>query len=366
MLPRDLAYWLSWSCFLKVGPVKFKRLLDFFGTAEKAFFAQANSLVQAGLEPLLVEEFIAFRQRYQYTTILHAMQQEQIALCPITSELYPPLLRQIHNPPFLIYIKGDLSFLQNGFPMAIVGTRRASQYGARVAYELSQGLAKQGISIISGGAQGIDTYAHQGTLKAGGKTVAVLGCGIDEASYFPKTNIQLFREIIARGGAVISELPPGTQAQTFTFPHRNRIISGISMGCVVVEAPEKSGALITANCALEQNREVFAVPNSVYNPNSLGPHSLLKQGAQLVSCAKDVLDAFNIKAVSSIQEARATYPKTPKEEKILSLLTKEPTHIDALARLSGFPASEVSATLTTMELKGMVRNLGGMQYVKTA
>jgi DNA processing protein len=363
--PKELDFWLSFSCFLKIGPIKFKRLLTFFNTAEAAFLANALLLQKAGLEQQLISEFIAFRETFQLEKVKQELAKEHISLCTLKDDLYPPLLKQISNPPFLFYVKGDTSSLQNGFPLALVGTRRASSYGKQAAHTLSKELARHGLIVLSGGALGIDTFSHRGALEGEGKTIAVLAGGLDEASWFPKENTQLFQEIIKKGGAVISEYPPLTPSLHFNFPNRNRIVSGISLGTLVIEAPEGSGALITAQYAAEQNREVFAIPGSIYSPLSYGNHYLIRQGAGLVTSAKEILEALNLNSAPLFEKARATLPATPREQKILSFLSHEPCHVDLIVRASGLTSPEVTATLTTLEMKGIIQNMGNMNYVVT-
>ncbi len=363
MTTQELHYWIAFSAFLKIGPMKFKKLLGYFSSAEYAFFAPGEKLLQAGLEGKLVEEFFGFRQRFRIEPLLKALERETITLCPVTSPDYPPLLKHIHNPPFLLYVKGNAALLNNNFTVAIVGTRKCTTYGLQVAHEMGRDLSCQGIGVISGGALGIDTAAHQGALPHKGSTVAVLAGGLDEASWFPKDNTNFFKKILAQGGALLSENPPSVQAQPFSFPQRNRIVSGMSLGTVVVEAPKESGALITAACALEQNREVFAVPGSVYSPTSVGPHNLLTQGAQLVGNARDIMEALQLSQVASKQKVQHQIPTNPQEETILRLLSKEPVHVDALVARSGLNTAGVNATLTTLEMKGIIRNLGNMNYI---
>ncbi len=363
MIP-DLHYWLAFSAFLKIGPIKFKRLLGYFSSAEYAFFAPREKLIQAGLEESLVEEFLGFRQRFKLEPLIKTLEHENINLCPVHSENYPPLLKHIHNPPFLLYVKGNGALLKNNFAVAVVGTRTCTTYGTQIAHEMGRDLSSQGVTVVSGGALGIDTAAHTGALPQQGSTVAMLAGGLDEASWFPQDNTNFFRKILMKGGALVSENPPGVRAQPFSFPQRNRIVSGMTLGAVVVEAPEDSGALITAQCALDQNREVFAVPGSVYNPMSVGPHNLLRQGAQLVSNARDIMDALQLAQVVSHKKIQERVPTTSEEEKIIEHLSHDPLHVDALVARTGLHASSVNALLTTLELKGVIKNMGNMRYVK--
>lgn len=279
----------------------------------------------------------------------------------IRDEQYPPQLREIHQPPQVLHIRGHIP--KDGPMIAVVGTRHCTPYGRRATDSIVRGLVRAGVVIVSGMANGIDTQAHKAALEAGGETIAVLGSGIDESVLYPQGNKMLAREI-EKHGAVISEFEPYAKSETYYFPQRNRIISGLSLGVLVVEAKEKSGALITSNFALEQNREVFAVPGSIHWETSIGPNNLIKQGAKCVTCADEILTELNIPIVQ--ETARIPTGKTHAEEKILTLLVNTrgaPLHIDTIVQESGLSAQEVSSTLTGMELEDMVKNLGGDYYV---
>lgn len=274
---------------------------------------------------------------------------------------YPAILKEIHDPPKELYIKGEITN-QDKVAIAIVGTRKFTQYGKQVAYDISGNLAKLGITIVSGLARGIDAFAHEAALESGGRTIAVLGSGLDRESFFPSSNWSL-SEKIAKQGAVITEYPFGTRGTNFTFPQRNRIVSGLSLGVVVIEAPEESGALITASLALEQNREVFAVPGNIYENNSQGTNKLIKMGAKLVTGIEDVLEELNLTHLLSA-EKKINYKPENKEEKIvLSLLSIKPVHIDEIIKQSKMPASSVNSTLMILELKKVVKNLGKNNFI---
>jgi len=273
---------------------------------------------------------------------------------------YPAILKEIHDPPKELYIKGKFDNADKT-AIGIVGTRNYSQYGKQVALDISGKLAELGITIVSGLAKGIDTFAHEAALEAGGRTIAVLGTSLDKKSFFPSSNYRL-GEKISQHGALISEYSPGTRGTQFTFPQRNRIISGLSLGVVVIEAPEKSGALITAALALEQNREVFAVPGSIYEKNSQGTNQLIKIGAKAVTCAEDILEELNLIHLLKT-EKKNIKPETKEEEIIFSVLSLQPMHIDEIIKKSGLAASAVNATLMMLELKKAIRNLGKGNYV---
>jgi DNA processing protein len=274
---------------------------------------------------------------------------------------YPSLLKEIHNPPQQLYIKGEI-IPQDKVAVAVVGTREFTQYGKQACLDIAGKLAKLGITIVSGLAKGIDSWAHQAALENNGRTIAVLGTGMDKESFYPASNYEL-AEKIAQNGAVITEYEPGTRATQFTFPERNRIVSGLSLGVLVVEAPEQSGALITANLAIEQNREVFAIPGSIYSKNSQGTNQLIKMGAKLVTNVDDILEELNLSHLSTTSSKKKYIPETDEEEIIISLLSGQPIHIDDIIKNSKLDTSTVNSVITILELKGAVRNLGRNQFI---
>jgi DNA processing protein len=245
--------------------------------------------------------------------------------------------------------------------VAVVGTRRLTAYGRQVTRDIVSGLVRNGVTIISGLARGIDAVAHQAALDAGGRTIAVLCSGLD--FIYPAENRSLVKEIISGRGAVISEYGLGVQPEAKNFPPRNRVISGLSLGVIVVEAGKRSGALITANFALEQGRDVFAVPGNINSVASKGPNRLIQDGAKLVTCADDVLDELNLQMVVEQTAVQLLLPETAEEAALLAHLNYNPIHVDELGRATGFPTNLVSSTLTMMELKGMVQQTGGMSYI---
>ena len=275
----------------------------------------------------------------------------------IKDKNYPELLKKIKNPPEKLYVEGSLG-KEEKYPLAVVGTRRVSNYGAQLTTSLVSQLAQAGFTIISGLALGIDGLAHKAALGAGGKTIAVFGSGLD--IIYPSSHKGLAQNIVKSGGALVSEYRPGTRPFKSNFPARNRIISGLSLGVLVIEAPEKSGALITARCAFDEMREVFAVPGSVYNQTSAGTNQLIKMGAKPVTRVEDVLDAFGLELETKEQEVK---PSSPKEALLLKYLSHEPIHIDRLINLSKLSSQEVSGLLLTMELAGKVKNMGNGYYV---
>lgn len=287
--------------------------------------------------------------------------QENIRKITLQEKKYPAILKEIHNPPKELYIKGKITN-QDKVAVAVVGTRKYTQYGKQVAFDIAGKLAKLGITIVSGLAKGIDTFAHQTALENNGRTIAVLGTSMDKASFYPSSNYAL-SEKIAKNGAVISEYPEGTWGTKFTFPERNRIVSGLSLGVVVVEAPERSGALITATLAVEQNREVFAIPGPIYEKNSQGTNKLIQMGAKLVTNVDDILEELNLSHLITTKKKKKIKPENKEEEIIIPLLSTQPTHIDEIIKKSKLPSSTVNSTLMILELKNAIRNLGNNQFI---
>lgn len=358
----DLKYWVAISKFSKIGAIRLVKLFNFFHSMKEAWQASFSELRQAGLDENIVHDFLAQKTTINPDTEWEKLVKENITVLTINDSRYPKLLKEIWNPPAILYVKGTLP-ADDEFNLAVVGTRKISTYGRQLASLLTGELVQSGFNIVSGLALGVDALAHQTTVHLGGKTIAVLGSGIDNGSVYPAGNRFLASEIVKTGGAIISEFPLGTVAMPGNFPLRNRIVSGLSLGTLVIEAAEESGALITAQCALEQNREVFAVPGSIFNPTSAGPNKLIKMGAKAVTAVNDILETLNLAQAADFTKNKKLLPASPEEEKILINLSQEPTHVDKLIATSGLDAAKVGAILTLMEMKGMVRNLGGMNYV---
>lgn len=276
----------------------------------------------------------------------------------IENKNYPKLLKEIKNPPEVLFYIGEIKSKENCF--AIVGTRRYSAYGKQVALEIAGDLAEAGLTIVSGLAPGIDTFSHQAVVERKGRTIAVLGTGLDEKSIYPKSNLDLAKKIIETGGCLISEYPAGTRGTKFTFPQRNRIISGLSLGILVVEAKEKSGSLITANHAFSQKRKAFAIPGQIYSSNSRGPNLLIKKGGKLVENATDILKELNLPALKS--ESKQIRGETEEENLILEILKEEGLEIDKIIEKTNLPAALIARTLAILEIRGKVRNLGNNIY----
>lgn len=360
---QDAPYFHAFNLFNeRIGPMRFKKLLGYFGTMKKAWLeGDGQGFVEAGLEEDLAREIITRRPQINLEQELAKLTKEGIGIITFLDEGYPRLLKEIYDPPYIMYIRGELK-KEDEFGLAIVGTRKLSNYGQQATDHLSEDLAQAGLTIVSGLAHGIDTVAHLAALRNKGRTIAVVGSSIDNQSIFPPSNRRL-AQMISQSGAVLSEYPMGAAALKQHFPARNRIISGLSLGALVVEAPEKSGALLTARHCLDQNRELFAIPGSIYSDNSVGPNNLIKMGAKLVLRAQDILEELNLKNLTNEIETRQIQPDTKEEALILTILSHDPAHIDKIARETALGIATVSATLTLMEMKGKIRNLGGMQYV---
>ena len=359
---KDLKYWSAFNEISFMGPRRFKKIYSYFSSMEQAWSAGKSEFIKSGLDSQVSEQIIEKRTKIDPELVWQKIEQEKVKVITIRDSSYPKLLKEIYDAPAVILCKGSFE-KSDDFALGIVGTRRPSAYGKRVARDMSYDLAKAGLVIVSGLAFGIDTIAHKAALEAGGRTIAVLGSGLSEQSIYPQDNKELAKEI-AKAGAVISDFPLNMPSLPQHFPYRNRIISGLCRGVLIIEAAEKSGALITANSALDQNREVFAVPGSIFSETSKGTNYLIKSGAKLVDCAQDILEELNLESVKSYVETREILPDSKEEARILENLSQEPLHVNALIKKTGFPVSQVNALLSVMEIKGMVRNLGSGMYVR--
>ena len=329
---------------------------------EQAWQASFLELERAGLEKKIIEDFVVHRQKINPDQEMEKAAKENIEIIISNEKKYPKQLKEIYNHPAILYVRGSFQ-KSDELSLAVVGARKYSPYGKQVVSSLVSDLARTGITIVSGLALGIDALSHWATLKNNGRTIAVLGSGIDQKSIRPATNWRLSQEIISSGGMIISEYPIGTFPLKHHFPNRNRLISGLSLGVLLIEAGEKSGALITANYALEQNREVFSVPGNIFSSVSRGTNKLIKMGAKTATCADDILEELNLHSSNKIKVDKEIIPDTIEEEKILNHLSNEPIHIDKLIKLCEMDASLVNSTLSLMEIKGKIKDLGGMNYV---
>jgi DNA processing protein len=349
--------------FPKITYNRFKKIISYFSNLEELWNAEITQLKQAGIEESIADEFIGWKNNLSIDKILATLEMEKITTVSIGQPEYPELLAQINDPPHTLFIRGTLP--KPELPLlSIVGTRHHTSYGKQVAEELAYELARQNIVLVSGLALGIDGLVHEATLRAGGITVAVLGSSITRPEIYPAFHKNLAERIIDNGGAVISEYPPGFAPTKYSFPARNRIIAGLAAGTLVIEAPVESGSLITAKAALDYNREVLAVPHPIFSTQGAGTNELIKSGATLVSCANDVIEALHLKNIQTIIENRQTLPaSTPLEATILATLSKEPKHVDVIIKETKLESQIVNSNLVLMEMKGRVKNLGGMMYV---
>ncbi len=354
-----LRYWLGFNKVPGIGAKRLRALLDVFGDIQSAWNAPAAELIDAGLDRRSLTNLLKIRAELDLAAELQRVQDAGITVLTWEDDDYPANLRQIDAPPPVLFVRGDL-LVEDEWAVAIVGTRRATVYGREVALRLGSALAQAGVTIVSGLARGIDAVAHDAALQSGGRTLAVMGNGLD--TVYPAEHRNLAKRIAAHG-AVLSEYALGVRPEARNFPARNRIISGLSHGIIVVEGRWSSGAVITAKIALEQGREVFAVPGSILSPSSEGPNRLLKEGATPALSVDDVLESLNLTQVAQQLDARQALPADPVEARILDMLSAEPRHIDEIRREAEMAVNDVSSTLALMELKGMVRQVGGMQYV---
>lgn len=377
MIDEEKKYWLGFSAFPGVGPLRFKLLINYFGSATKAWHADVKILLDIGLGEKLTQKFDHFRKTFPLDNYIKDLENKNIKVITIKDKMYPKLLSQISDAPFLIYVRGDLTVLNEVQPriapcVAVVGTRKITAYGETVTRQITAGLVDAGVTIVSGMAYGVDTVAHQTAVENGGKTIAVLGCGVD--IIHPKANTTLYWQIIKKYGAVISEFPAGMYAEKGLFPARNRIISGLSFGVVVTEGAQDSGALITARYAAEQGREVFAVPGPITSSLSKGPTILLKNGAKLVTEASDILEELNIRnkqinkyanlpaGMAGKQMNDQIKKLSMEERKILELLQNENLHFDDIVKKSKIDAAKLGSILTMMEMKNIIKNQSGGIY----
>jgi DNA processing protein len=370
--------WLALALTPGLGPTKARRLIERFGSVQAIFQATLTELEAAGIQAVAAQSLGTGRSLELAQDELARASAAGVRLISQDDAAYPAQLKQIYDPPLVLYVRGDAAILSSP-GIAIVGTRHPTPYGMGMAERLACDLAARGLIIFSGLARGVDTAGHRGAVAAKGKTVAVFGTGIDVL--YPKENSRLLDQMLALGGAAISEFPMATFPAPQNFPIRNRIISGISVGVLVVEAAEYSGTRITSRCALEQNREVFAVPGNVTNKNSWGPNTLIKQGAKLVATWEDVWEELPVETRLALEPAGGHESQTspnaslfeddalgPHEKKILALLkADEATQIDDLVeRLEpDLSSSEIFAALFELELSGKVRQLPGKNFVKS-
>lgn len=353
-------YWLGFNIISSMGMKRIEELITQFGSLGNVWNADEKHLKTAKLPEKFIQKLLTQRQKLDLYAEYQKLAKYNARMIIFTDDEYPAKLRTITDPPPVLYIRGNLR-PQDEKALAVVGTRKCTRYGKDVSAHLSEQLVKNGVTIISGLAQGIDASAHEGALKGGGRTIAIMGCGIDRI--YPAQHSELAKQV-SEHGALISEFALGTPPLAENFPRRNRIISGLSLGVLVIEAPEKSGALITAGMAAEQGREVFVIPGNITNNMALGTNKLLQDGAKLVTSAQDILNELNFEytIIQTRTQATAIQPSTDEETLILKCIGTDPTHIDNIIRQSGLNSAEVMGLLTILELKGLAQSAGYMQY----
>lgn len=356
----DVRYLVGLSQLPGVGPARFNRLLSYFHEPERAWHASQSELLKLGIDAKTLPQLLEKRRTISLDAEMERLRRLEVSVMTIDSPDYPVHLKEIYNAPPVLYVKGRL--LKPDEPcIGVVGTRSPSVYGKELAARLVPELVQSGLTVVSGLARGIDAIAHNATLQAGGRTIAVLGSGMD--IIYPSEHRGLFNRI-TKDGAVITDYPLGTKPDAFNFPARNRIISGMSMGTVVVEAQVGSGALITADYALEQNREVFAFPGRTTDRGSTGCNRLIREGrAKLVSSTEEILEELDLTVAVRQLEIKTVLPANDEESRLLCLLSHDPLHVDELSRQSHLAAPTVASTLMMLELKGAVRQVGAMAFV---
>jgi DNA processing protein len=351
-------YWVGFNLVKGVGAVRFRALLKYFGDLQVAWNAADQDLRSAGLSIRSIENLRKLREDISLEKVWEDIQAQGVQVLTWEDDDYPRCLSEVDNAPPVLYLRGE--FLpEDEWAVAVVGTRRLTAYGRQVTENIVRTLVGSGVTVVSGLARGVDAIAHQTAIEMGGRTMAVLGCGVDRV--YPPEHRQLAEQVIANG-ALISDYPLGTPPEAHNFPPRNRIISGLSMATVVVEAGKRSGALITANYATEQGREVFAVPGSVLAPQSKGTNFLIQQGAHPLLESKEILEILELTLISEHRQARVVLPADATEAQLFAILSHEPKHVDEICAQADLPIEQVTATLAMMELKGMVRQVSGMRY----
>ncbi|MFA5127848.1 MAG: DNA-processing protein DprA [Patescibacteria group bacterium] len=352
------------ACFPKISHSRFKKLAFYFSDLSRIAEAEFGDFVNAGWEESIADEFVRWRDDNPIDKIYACMEREGVWALTLNEPNYPAMLKQISDPPIALFIRGELPKIQTS-AVAVVGTRKFTPYGKSICENIVTALAEQKIMIVSGLALGIDAIAHDTTLKMNGATIAVLGGGVDRPTVGPRANFQLAEQITKSGGAILSEYPPGFVPNKFTFPARNRVIAGLTAGTLVIEAPRGSGALLTAKYALDYNREVMAVPHPINSVTGEGSNDLLKLGARVVTSADDVLETLNLVSFANTPSIKAPENLSEEENKIFNILSETPKHIDIIIDESGLPSATASSTVTLMELKNLIRNVGGMRYTRS-
>ena len=355
-------FWLGLHLIPQLGIARISQLLAHFNSVEDLWYAQEKILSQLEISKSVVEQFIHGRQAIDLQKEMDKVHQHHATLITLEDDNYPTILRSIPDTPPVLYLRGELK-PADAKCLAIVGTRKPSKYGWDATLQLAYHVSQQNVTIVSGLAQGIDTAAHRGALSGGGRTIAVMASGIDKI--YPNENFDLAQEIM-KHGALLTEMPIGTAPIGKNFPRRNRIISGLSLGVLVAEAPEKSGALITVTAANEQGREVFALPHNIFSKTGRGTNQLIQDGAKLVLRVRDILDELDLTHINTQTRIKTEQiqPENDIEMTILKQLGADPIHVDEIVRLTQLPTQLVTGTLAILELKGLAEVAGPMQYCR--
>jgi len=359
MTTEERAYWIAFNHIRGVGSARVQRMLKAFGNLQSAWGASRSGLLEAGLDERTTDAIVSNRIRLDPESLMNRCAERGIRALLWEDSEYPLRLKELPTPPPVLYVRGVLQEADN-LAVAVVGTRKTTAYGREVTRMFASLLAANGITVVSGMARGIDSEAHNAALERHGRTLAVFGCGVDVV--YPPEHGRLARRI-EESGALISDYPPGTPPDAVNFPPRNRIIAGLAVATLVVEAGEESGALLTASYAADYGRDVFAVPGSVLSESSRGCNRLIANGAHPAISPDELLCALDLNRIVPSIQMRMAIPDSPVEAKILDALSSEPLHIDLLRAKVNLPVEEVSGALAMMELKGMVRPVGGMQYI---
>lgn len=360
IMERD--YWIAFSAFGAIGAKRFKLLVSNFKSAKKAWLAERRQLIEAGLTENLVNKFETFRQNFDYKKYAQKLKEYKIETLTSNDQNYPLNLKEIDDCPYVLYVIGNLENEDN-LSIGVVGTRKITSYGRQITESLTADLVSQKIIIVSGLAYGVDLVAHETALNFGGRTIGVWAGGLETVfSGFRKSLVE--RIINSRQGAIVSEFPLGFNPNTTSFPQRNRIISGLSLGVLVTEAASDSGSLITANFARKQGRLIFAVPGQITSQVSRGTIELIKENAILVSSSKDIFDVLKIQEKAKTLEAKKVLQKDEDEARVIEIVKNEPRTLDELVRILGLETGKVISLVTTLEMKGMVNNQEGFIYLK--
>ncbi len=363
MSQPDLKYWLAVARIPCLGGAHMNKLFRAFPTMERAFSASVADLLEAGFKPSVAHAFLQTRLHVSPDQELEKLFATDVRAVTRRDPEYPPLLTKIYDPPPVLFYRGTLPDSSRKH-IAVVGTRNPSTYGLRAGEKIVGDLAAAGAVIVSGLAYGIDSMAHEATLKHNGTTIAVLGCGVDAPSIYPAGNRHIASQILAHDVAIVSEFPVGTLPLPFHYPLRNRIIAGLSHGTLVVEAAQKSGSLITARAALEGGRDVYAIPGNIDSELSEGPNNLIKMGAIPVMCAEDITGLDISLAKERLGKVVFTYERSETERLVLDQLKRDPVHVDELARATLIPIDALGSALTLLEMKGIIKHEGGRYYTR--